>query len=241
MPYSSYALYSVTVPIEVLKALIIKLSIPVYFFYGTVIWFLYKKRSPHFHLVFALFLALIGNLFLSAYVNRFIVYNAIFESRYFFLPSLFVGIIFACFIYNLIPNKLKRGGTNIFKPIFIFLLLLLWTAINFKLLNKFIESSQYKYTAERVMLSYLKDVSGKLPENSIVLLPYPFMPGAGNFLKMFYNNNSKTVNYYTMNSGWQKNIPDNYNLQQLYVFTLSDEIKLRVIDDSENYRKQLTK
>lgn len=249
-PLSSITIYSTTISIEALKMSIMKLAIPVYLFYASIIWFLYKKKSPQFHIVFTLFLALIGDLFLSAYTNRFDVYNAIFESRYFYLPSFFVGIIFACFIYNLIPNKLKGRRVNFFKLIFIFFLLSLWIIINFKLINVKVKGSQYKYTAERVMLNYLTSVSGKFPENSIVVLPDPLMPGAELFLGMFYNNSSKTVKYYNLNGKWQKDIPDNYNLQHLYVFTYSDEIKrggnaqlnkIHVIDVSDNFRKQLTK
>ena len=237
-PFSSIPIYKATILITALKAFIMTVAIPIYLFYSSIIIFLHKKRSPQFHIVFALFLTLIGTLFLSAYTNRFDVYSSIFESRYFYLPGFYIGIIFACFIYNLIPKK----------PIFIISLLLIWAVYNFKLIDSKMKSTQYKYTAERIMLNHLKNISGKLPENSIVVVPSPLMPGGEIFLEKYYNNDSKTVMYLNLDGGWEKKIPNNFNSKYLYAFAYSDEFKrgslaqldkIQVIDISTNYRKQL--
>ena len=162
-PFSSIPIYKTTILITALKAFIMILAVPIYLFYTSIIVFLHKKKSPQFYIVLSSFLALIGTFFLSAYTNRFDVYGSIFESRYFYLPGFFIGIIFACFIYNLVPKK----------PIFIISLLLVWALYNFKLIDAKMKSSQYKYTAERIMLNHLKNISGGLPENSIIVFPLP--------------------------------------------------------------------
>ena len=227
-----------------IKTIIYWLMIPTYFFYMFIFWFLHKKKVYYFNFIIACFLALIGTFFLNVYVNRVKnIYDEIFQGRYFYIPSFYVGIILSSFIGNLIPDKLL--GKKYLKSVLIIAIIFIWSFSNVKLIDSKIHDSQYMHTGGRVILDFLNKNKNNFPDNSIIFLPNPLMPGGKDFLQKYYNNPSKSIDYQFIDIQWKDDIPKNFNPKNIFVFSYTDEYKkggnaqinkILIKDDSEEYR-----
>lgn len=224
-------------------SLLHKLAFPTYTFYLGCIWLLYKKKSANFTLVASCFLALLGVLSLNVYLGRFIIENNVLQGRYYYTSAFYVGIIFACLL-NSLREKISNSRSKrvkIVTDILIYLIIFVWFFKNTKLIWKQIQARQYLYTGARVLMQHLNKVKSTLPENSIVILPSPLMPSGIAFLNKYYS--GKNTKFLFLDKKWLSFMPNNFNSKNLFVFnysTLPDN-KVKLIDLSEEYRKQLPK
>lgn len=235
----SYQLVAVTVPFTIThflskyfnleyQELIITMIAPVYLFYLFIFGNLYKKKSKYFTLSLSSFFSLLAVLFLVVYFNRVKVFGEIQEGRYYYIPAFYVGIIFSCFLNNILKGKNKL--------IILSVLAAIWISTNTQLISKKIKSTQIFYTQAQAMFDYLKIEKHKLPENSVVFIPNPPAPGAVDFLGKYYTNTDKSVIYLYLDQNWKSKIPEGTNKNKVFVFDYKDKT---VIDKSEEYRKML--
>ena len=227
------------------QQLISILIIPTYLFYAAVAFVLYKKKFPFFHLILGCFGALLGVLFLNVYLGRINVFNEIGQGRYYFIPGLYVGIIFASLLDTTFITY-KRHYQSLRYATIIFLILL-WIIPNTSFIWKKVHDSQRFYTANRAMFNYLNNTKNQLPDGAIVLLPDP-MPSAIDFLKKYYSGPNTQFLY--LDSKWESKIPQGFDLNKLFVFIYNEEYDrggaarvqfISVVDKSEEYRSLLKK
>lgn len=251
----SFQLVVVTIPYSLLQLLaqlakqsyqqlINTLMVPIYLFYIAAAFVLFKKKFPFFHLILACFGGLLGVLFLNVYLGRINVFNEIGQGRYYYIPGLYVGIIFASLIDTILLAHQRRH--QFLKYTVVVSLLLLWIIPNTLFIWKKIHDSQRFYTATKVMFRHLNTVKNQLPDGSIVLLPNPPMPTAIDFLKKYYSGPNIKFDY--LDTKWKSKVPENFDLAKLFVFVYSEEFDrggiarmefISVVDKSEEYRKLL--
>ncbi len=243
-----FQITTITIPYSIFKPLIDgfaakpemvieRLIAPVIVFYFLSFWVLHKRNRKDFWIYTGIFLATIGNLFLNIYVNRVKLYNEVFQGRYYFVPSLFVGILLATFVYHYL------GLLKIFRKKFLItgvfiLLTIFWTTQNSKLIHAQMKDSQYLYTGGRLLLKKLEVEKTKLPEGSFVFLPNPLMPLGEDFLEKFYSNGS--ISFFFIDTKWKQKIPKGFDINKLYVYDYSKQ-SLMVVDRSEEYREEFKK
>ncbi len=218
------------------------LYLPIYLFYFSIGFFLYKKRFSYLNLVVAAFLGLIGALFLNIFLGRINVYNEIEQGRYYYIPKLYLAIIISSFIYSLLLNMSKR--LLLLKYCFIILLIFLYVTANTQFIWTKMKDSQRFYTGGNLMLNKLSQVKDTLPVDSIIMLPNPLMPLGIDFLKKYYKGHD--IQYLFIDSKWKTKIPEGFDLNKFYVFDYSEEFNrggnarlefISVVDKSSEYRK----
>lgn len=253
----SYQLVVVTIPFPLLKLLsvvsktnyfklISLLSIPTLLFYLSIFIILWKKKFKDLYLVLTFFLSLVGVLFLNVYLNRVNVFNEIEQGRYYYIPGLYIGIIFS-FIISFILKHLKLFKKIVLKKIVVLLLIFIWTSLNSQLIFKKIQDSQYVYTGGKKLMAKLSATKFKIPDGSIVMLPNPLMPLGEDFLKKYYSNGK--TKFLFIDTKWRAKIPQDFDINKLYVYDYNEEYKkggkanlnlIEVLDKSPIYRQQLT-
>lgn len=226
-----------------LKNTIYLLIIPSILMYFFIFIVLLKKNFNLFKLAIVLFLATMGNLYLNVYLGRVNIYNEILQGRYYYNSAIYLGIIWACFFYIVLNQFLHKKILRIF---FLGLIIITFVNINVKYIWKGIKDSQYEYTGGKKLLKVLNDRKNNLPTESIVFLPQPLMPLGEDFLKKYYS--GKETKFLYIDTNWKSKVPENFDLNKLFVFDHNDEYKrggksdinrIETVDKSEQFRKDL--
>lgn len=224
-----------------LKDFVSYLILPSLLMYTAIIFFLFKRKLKYFNFILGAFIAVLAHLYLNVYLGRVNVFNEIFQGRYYYNPSIYLGFFWASFFYEILkPLKAK-------KVLFLFSLALItgiWVTLNSLSIWKHIRDSQYEYTGGRKMLKILSQNKNSFPANSLVMLPQPLMPLGEDFLKKHYSRSQTKFLY--IDSKWKEKIPKGFDLNKLFVFDFNDEFnkggrsdlsKIEVVDYSNDYRQ----
>ncbi len=219
---------------------------PTLIFYLLIFYRLFKTKSKHFIFALSCFLTLLVTLFLNLFLGRFgNVYNQIAESRYYYLPAIYVGFIFAITIDNLFSRFQSNHFINL-KTVIITCLSVLLIFMNIKPIWKKTHASQYRYTALTKMFQYLSHSSQTFPPNSLIFIPNPPGPNTIPYLEKKFG--SKNTTYFYFDPNWQPKLPSDTDPNKVFVLSYSDEFKkgggadlsqIHVIDQSKLYREQL--
>lgn len=238
----NYQLVVVTVPFAVLSPFLEKvkdlsgtvksLILPVYMFYAATFIYFYKRKTKHLDLLIAFFIALLGTLFLTVYVNRTNLYGEILQGRYLYVPSLFVAFIFGSLVVSLATNRITR--------ILVVIFLLFWCGRNYYLINKLVQDSQRYYTESTLMFQYLDKMKSSFPENAVLFIPNPPLPSGVDFIKKYYSKPSFTLLY--LDTNWYKKLPEGSKIEDAYFFKYNSEPmpdgnRITIVDESQKYRE----
>lgn len=197
-------------------------------FYVLTIFLTIKIKRNLGIVLLTLFFSMLAVVVFSLYTNpNAIADNSITSNRYLFpigfLASSYLAIVIYVFLWR--KNILARGLVLFFLIFYVFTnVRLIWFAT---------DEEQYKHIISKNIRAYIKSISYKFKDNSLVVLPKEVGPHEADFLREFYG--KKTMSFIPFPALTEKNA-SSFNQVKDFLFLYSKE-NGKVINLTTNYKE----
>lgn len=142
-------------------------------------------------------------------------YMLVFEdgSRYMFVPSIGFTIFWGVFIYIFCKRTVLKVGVTIF--------LLYWVLMNVNLISAGIEKYNPGFEGTKVSLNYIKSISYKFSEDSIIIIPSVLGDYGNDYVKYFYGKKNNFIAVYFRE--WEKQIKRPFDQKKDFIIIYDHE------------------
>lgn len=204
-----------------------ELYIPVLVLYLIAFIFVYKKKEYRTIVIVSLLLISIS-LVLNIFIRQDIVRSMPEGYRYLLIASVGYSIFWGIFLYSLFNKGLWK--------LILLLFMIWWVSTNRDLINTRIDNKYESFQAVRASLAYIKSLSPKFHNDSIVITPMQLSSWGVDFAGIFYGKDTMLF--------LDRWIPDamEYKMKRPFDpkkdFILRYDKKLhKVVDETKNYKE----
>lgn len=202
-----------------------------YFLYGPVLllylgslW-LVLKRSKNLRIIALSSLIFIPIVFiLNIFVRE--EYMLVYEdgSRYMFVPSIGFAIFWGIFIYTFCRRTFLKIGTAI---------LLLYLVFNIGTISAGIERYEPRFKGTKISLKYIKSISHKFSDDSIIIIPSVLGDYGPDFVRYFYARKNNFIAPYFRD--WQNEIKRPIDPKKDFI--LNYDYNKGLIDETDKFNE----
>lgn len=202
-----------------------------YFLYGPVLllylgslW-LVLKRSKNLRIIALSSLIFIPIVFiLNIFVRE--EYMLVYEdgSRYMFVPSIGFAIFWGIFIYTFCRRTFLKIGTAI---------LLLYLVFNIGTISADIERYEPRFKGTKISLKYIKSISHKFSDDSIIIIPSVLGDYGPDFVRYFYARKNNFIAPYFRD--WQNEIKRPIDPKKDFI--LNYDYNKGLIDETDKFNE----
>lgn len=211
------------------------LSATIIFVYLVGAIILLKSKSRITALYLSALFSLPAILIFNLYVDKVDAITQIEQSRYYLLPILLISIIQVSIVWVIFKKNTKLSTT-----IIIVVLLSIYLFFNIRSIWTDINAEQYKSTAMKRYVSYIKSIPGVFSKETVLVTPTSLL-WPGSLIEKYYGERGmKFMDFY---EGWEKN-PLVANRQNVFVidydYAENDNYyinKAHIIDLTEKFRR----
>lgn len=203
------------------------LFIPVGLIYISAIIFICKSEKLSRIPIVASFLVLPIAFVLNMFMRGDNVDHLGSGSRYLFAPSVGFAIFWAIFFAHVV-KKLNKN--------FIYAFIIFWFIIQLSSVNKAIDKEMYSHTETKKITAYLKNISPRLAEDSIVIVPNVMSIYGAQFCNLYYGKKKTLFLPFYSKIEWLDQYGRQFNPQKDIILTYDDNVE-KVMDVTWNYKK----
>ena len=180
---------------------------PVTLLYTVISVYIFKKNKALIPIAIASLLFMPIAFVLNVYMREEYIIRFEEGSRYMFVPSIGFSIFWAVVLYSLFHKHILK---------FILLgFLFYWVITNAHLVSATINEYSTRFKATKISLNYIKSISSKFQDDSIVIVPSVINSHGADYVQYFYGGKHTFIDVYY--SEWEKKIPRPFDTKKDFI------------------------